>query len=173
MLKKSLIALLVLSSTLLAAQNYAGISGQDAPTWDIPSWIDDSGEPTSLGLSDFEGKKIVLFCFQSWCPGCHKTGFPTLQYLTDRFGDKDDIIFLAVQTVFEGGNANNINKLKKWQKKYKLKIPFGHDEGDGSSYIVDRYRTGGTPWFIVINEDGKVVYNDYELSPQTAFRVLK
>ena len=173
MLRNTLFALILLSSSVLSAQNYAGITGKEAPKWDIPSWIDHSGEPTTLSLSDFEGKKIVLFCFQSWCPGCHKSGFPTLQYLTDRFGDKEDIVFLAIQTVFEGGNANNINKLKKWQKKYKLNIPFGHDEGDDQSYIVDRYKTGGTPWFIVINEEGKVVYNDYELSPQTAFRVLK
>jgi len=173
MLRIFLFAITLLSSNLLSAQNYAGISGKEAPAWDIPSWIDASGAPTTLSLSEFRGKKIVLFCFQSWCPGCHKTGFPTLQYLTDRFGDKDDIVFLAIQTVFEGASANNINKLKKWQKKYKLKIPFGHDEGDGKSYIVDRYNTGGTPWFIVINEDGKVIYNDYELSPQTAFKVLK
>lgn len=173
-MRRSLFVLLILiAATTLSAQNYAGISGKVAPTWDIPSWIDADGEETTLSLSDFEGKKVVLFCFQSWCPGCHKTGFPTLQYLTDRFGDKEDIVFLAIQTVFEGGSTNTIKKLKKWQKKYKLKIPFGHDEGDGRSYIVDRYNTGGTPWFIVINEEGKVTYNDYELSPQTAFRILK
>jgi len=174
MIKKILFVLLPFCCYFqVAAQDYAGISGKEAPAWDIPSWIDESGKPTTLSLSDFKGKKVVLFCFQSWCPGCHKTGFPTLQYLTERFGDKEDIVFLAIQTVFEGGSTNTLNKLKKWQKKYKLKIPFGHDEGDGRSYIVDRYNTGGTPWFIVINEEGKVTFNDYELSPQTAFKILK
>ena len=174
MLRKPLFVILfLLSITMLYAQNYAGIAGQEAPDWDIPSWIDADGTPATYTKAELEGKKIVLFCFQSWCPGCHKTGFPTLQYLTKRFGDKEDIVFLAIQTVFEGGRVNNINKLKKWQKKYKLSIPFGHDEGDGKSYFVDRYNTGGTPWFIVINEEGKVVFNDYELTPQTAFKVLR
>lgn len=172
-IKIAVLAFFLPIATLLSAQNFPGIPGQEAPAWDIPTWIDADGNPTELKLKDFEGKKIVIFCFQSWCPGCHETGFPTLQYLTDRFGDKEDIVFLAIQTVFEGSKSNTLSKLKKWQKKYKLKIPFGHDEGHGKSFIVDRYQTGGTPWFIVINEEGIVTYNDYELSAQKAFRILK
>jgi len=171
--KITFVALFLSFTNLLSAQYYPGVTGQEAPSWDIPTWIDGDGKATSLKLEDFKGKKIVLFCFQSWCPGCHNTGFPTLQYLTDRFSKKENVVFLAIQTVFEGGKANTLNKLKKWQKKYKLDIPFGHDEGHGKSFIVDRYKTGGTPWFIVINEEGKVTYNDYEMSPQAAFKALR
>lgn len=172
-IKITFLSLFIALSSAVSAQDFPGIPGEEAPKWDIPTWIDADAEATTLKLEDFKGKKVVLFCFQSWCPGCHTTGFPTMQYLTDRFGAKDDIVFLAIQTVFEGGKTNTLNKLKKWQKKYKLDIPFGHDEGHGKSYIVERYKTGGTPWFIVIDEEGKVAYNDYEMSAQTAFRILK
>jgi len=171
--KVSFLAFFLSITTYLSAQDFPGIPGEAAPKWDIPTWIDGDGKATSIKLEDYAGKKVVMFCFQSWCPGCHDKGFPTLQYLTDRFGDKEDVVFLAVQTVFEGGKTNTLSKLKKWQKKYKLNIPFGHDEGHGKSFIVDRYKTGGTPWFIIINEEGNVTYNDYELSAQKAFRVLK
>ncbi|MBT8221007.1 MAG: redoxin family protein [Bacteroidia bacterium] len=167
-----MISLVLLYSSALFAQ-YGGIEGEEAPEWDIEAWLDGSGELGSYKLSDFAGKKIVVFCFQSWCPGCHKSGFPTMKYLNKRFGDQENVEFVAIQTVFEGADVNNFKKLKKMQKKYKLNIPFGHDIGTESSHIVERYRTGGTPWFIVINESGKVVYNHYELTPQVASRLLK
>ena len=131
MLKYALSILFILSVLLLQAQ---GIKGQKAPAWDIAQWIDHDGNTAEYTMEDFKGKKIVLFCFQSWCPGCHKTGFPMMQYLAKRFAKDDGVVTLAVQTVFEGASTNNFKKLKKMQKKYKLEIPFHkrefHDKGN-------------------------------------------
>lgn len=63
------------------------------------------------------------------------------------------------------------------QKQYKLEIPFGQDEGDEStqniSTVMYHYRTGGTPWFIFINQEGKVVFNDFHLNTEKAIEFLQ
>ncbi|GGW34312.1 hypothetical protein [Arenibacter certesii] len=78
---------------------------------------------------------------------------------------RNDILFLAIQTVFEGHKENTYDTLVATQKEYGLKIPFGHDAGDAStnniSKIMINYRTMGTPWFILINEEDRVVFSDF------------
>jgi len=97
--------------------------------------------------------------------------------MVDALKDDDRINFFAVQTVFEGHEENTSEKLRELQKKYKLKIPFGHDPGDKStdniSKIMYNYRSGGTPWFIVIGAGGSVVYNDFQIDVEKAIVVLK
>ena len=78
----------------------------------------------------------------------------------DKFG------FAATQTVFEGANINTDDKPKLEQARYRLMIPFGHDvppEGEHYPTVMQDYRTGGTPWFIIIDPAGKVVVNDFHL----------
>ena len=137
-----------------------------APALRVPVWIDEDGNarpPLSLaGLGD--GYKI-LYCFQYWCPGCHATGFPTLVRLTAALARRA-FGFAAVQTVFEGPETNTAERLREAQLRYGLSIPFGHDPAAGGSRlptIMTDYRTGGTPWFIVIDPTGDVVFNDFRL----------
>jgi len=60
--------------------NRYGIGEQKAPQWNIPKWIDAAGnETTPINLSDYAGKFKVVYCFQSWCAGCHSVGLPSLQ----------------------------------------------------------------------------------------------
>jgi len=35
------------------------------------------------------------------------------------------------------------------------------------------YRSGGTPWFIFIDQEGTVVFNDYHLDVDKAIEYLK
>lgn len=150
---------------------------QKAPEFNVKNWVNANGEKTDqIKLSDFNGKFKVLYCFQSWCPGCHSKGFPDLKKMVDALKENDNIVFLAVQTVFEGFEENTYEKMLETQKKYKLKIPFGHDSGDdGKSYsnIMASYRTGGTPWFIFIDKHGNIVFSDFHLNPDAAIDFLK
>jgi hypothetical protein len=56
---------------------------QAAPELRVRTWIDGSGEPmdTPLRLDDLGSGYKIIFAFQHWCPGCHSSGFPTLQRL--------------------------------------------------------------------------------------------
>jgi len=155
-----------------------GIAGYKAPELLVDLWIDAEGKPIEpIKLSDFNGKFKVLYCFQSWCPGCHSRGFPALQKMTKALEGNDKIVFLAIQTVFEGHEANTYDKMEETQKQYHLKIPFGHDPGDQSSYgrskTMYHFRTGGTPWFIFIDQNNHVVFNDFHLDVGKAIVFLK
>ncbi|MDP6360864.1 MAG: hypothetical protein QF473_37475 [Planctomycetota bacterium] len=35
------------------------------------------------------------------------------------------------------------------------------------------YRTGGTPWTIIIDRKGKVRYNDFHIQPAAAIRLFE
>ena len=148
-----------------------------ASEFKVGQWIDAKGKKTTpIELSDFNGKFKVVYCFQSWCSGCHSKGFPDLKKMVDALKDDSQITFLAIQTVFEGFDENNFEQVEKTQKKYDLNIPFGHDAGnDGKSQsnMMRNYRTGGTPWFIFIDKHNHIVFADFHLNVDAAIRFLK
>jgi thiol-disulfide isomerase/thioredoxin len=145
-----------------------------APELRVEQWINADGKELSspINLSDYEGKFKIIYCYQHWCPGCHSHGLPSLQRLVNEFKDNDKIAFLAVQTVFEGTDVNTFDKLRETQKKYNLDIPFGHDPGDGRSTIMEDYKTGGTPWFIFIDQENTIVFADFHINPDGAVEYL-
>ncbi|WOD44535.1 peroxiredoxin family protein [Hwangdonia lutea] len=148
-----------------------------APEFHVKNWIDANGNKTeAIKLSDFKGKFKIVYCFQHWCPGCHSKGLPDLKKMVEALHENKNIIFLAIQTVFEGHDANTYQKMVETQKQYSLKIPFGHDAGDdGKSYsnMMKNYKTGGTPWFIFIDKHDNVVYSEFHLNPDAAIQFLK
>ncbi len=155
-----------------------GIEGQIAPELNVPIWVDGKGKKISpIKLADHEGKFKVIYCFQAWCPGCHSRGLPSLKKMVEALKDNDKVAFFAVQTVFEGSHANTFERMLEIQKEYDLPIPFGHDVGDETtrnvSSIMYHYRTGGTPWFIFIDQKNKVVFNDYHINTEKAIEYLK
>jgi len=117
-----------------------GIVGQQAPKWETSKWIGLPTGKTSFDISDVKGKVTYLYFFQSWCPGCHQRGFPTLKALEEKFRDKKDVQFVAIQTTFEGHRTNTPDKLEVMSKRYNLKIPFGQSKG-----------TSGTRWSTTIS----------------------
>ena len=140
-----------------------------APELRVNTWIDGTGQPLEhpLRLADLGQGFKLIYCFQHWCPGCHSHGFPTLQALIRALAGKG-FGFAVIQSVFEGFEENTADKLRPTQDRYGLTIPFGHDmqpEGAGLSSFMQDYQTGGTPWFTVINPDGRVIYGDFHLDP--------
>lgn len=148
-----------------------------APEFLVNDWINANGKKTEpIKLSDFRGKFKVVYCFQHWCPGCHSKGLPDLKKMVEALKDNNKIVFLAIQTVFEGHDSNTYKKMVETQKQYNLKIPFGHDAGDdGKSHsnIMRNYKTGGTPWFIFIDKNDNVVFSDFHLNPDAAITFFK
>ena len=161
-----------------SAKTRYGIEGLEAPELNLENWIDGNGKPIkTIKLSDYRGKVIYMYFFQDWCPGCHSHGFPTLQKLTETFKDTDRVKFLAVQTAFEGRWFNTEGKLRKNQVKYGLKIPMAHDAGDElTDYLPSsmlKYRSGGTPWTVIIDPTGRVVYNHFHIDANKAIPYIK
>lgn len=157
-----------------------GIVGLPAPPLENIRWIDENGdERSSLTLAELgQGFKILYF-FQDWCAGCHAHGFPTFVTLAEEFRDKG-VGLAAIQTVFEGSEVNTFDRLRENQRRYGLRLPFGHavaGSGSGSvdaaPAIMEAYRSGGTPWFVVIAPDGRVVYNGFQLDAESLIQKLR
>ena len=148
----------------MASYNY-GIQGNPAPEWGVDTWFNLSDDKKRIDLRDYSNGVIYLYCFQSWCPGCHSHGFPTLLKVMEQFKEAPGVAFVAVQTVFEGFEVNTADRARETAEKYQLTIPIGHDPGPNGrlSLIMQRYRTGGTPWTIVIDSAGTVSYNDFHV----------
>ena len=103
-------------------------------------------------------------------------GFPTLKKLTEVFNDNKFVTFVAVQTVFEGYGFNSKDKLRKNQLKYQVYIPMAHAPGDKKTHeippIMRNYRSGGTPWKVIIDRDGTVVYNHFHIDADQAITLI-
>lgn len=151
-----------------------GIRGRKAPPWDVSEWHNLPKGKETLDVGDCAGKVVYLYFFQSWCPGCHSNGFPALKELVGRYKDADDVAFVAVQTVFEGFQANTPEKAWLCAKKYGLTIPFGHDGREGApSRLVASYRTGGTPWMVILDKQGVVRANTYVMDTEDAAALIE
>lgn len=157
-----------------AQQPRAGILNQKAPTWDVTDWIQLPEGKSLLDIGDFQGKVLYLYCFQSWCPGCRSHGFPTLQKLTRYYKDDSEVVFVAVQTTFEGFSVNTFERMQSVAEQYNLKIPFGQSGSRGApSTLMRNYRTGGTPWSIIVDKEGVVRFNQFHIRPEDAIQLIE
>ncbi|MFU1478663.1 N-acetyltransferase [Roseovarius sp. C7] len=148
-----------------------GILGQTAPELTPSDWIDAKGATAPFRLADHTGQVVVLFFFQAWCPSCHSRGFPTLQTLMADLAEDARVAFAAVQTVFEGFSENGPERRAEMLDDYDLDLPVAQDEGQRPATIA-AYRTGGTPWVVIIGPDGRVAFNDYHIDPARALRLI-
>lgn len=113
-----------------------GITNETAPAWGVMTWFNLPPGKNKVDIQDFAEKIIYLFCFQSWCPGCHSHGFPTLLKVRDQFSTDSDVAFVAIQTVFEGFEVNTPESAQETARQYQLTNPVGHDAGPDGQLSV-------------------------------------
>jgi len=123
------------------------IAGQPAPELAVLYWIDAEGkERPPLTLKELGARHRLLLFYQHWCGGCHSHGFPTLQALVQD-PRSEDVGVAAVQTAFEGTYVNTRDKLPLDQRRYGLRIPFGHERRSSIGVhpsTMENYCTDGT-----------------------------
>lgn len=148
--------------------NVHGIANQPAPELRLDTWLANVDSEKGLRLADIEEPIIYLYNFQSWCPGCHSHGFPTMKAVKDHFEStgRDHLVkFVAIQTVFEGHDTNTADAALDSVDRHDLSdIALGHDTGPPPTVMVD-YQTGGTPWTVIIGPgpDRVVLDNGFQL----------
>ncbi len=152
-----------------------GIEGERAPDFGVDTWLNVPSAAARVELADYADQCVYLYCFQSWCPGCLSHGFPTLLRMMELFEDEPRLAFVTVQTVFEGFSTNTLDAAREVGERYQLAIPIGHDPGPESSgsVVMGRYRTGGTPWTIVIDRDRRVRFNGFQADAEMLAEGIK
>ena len=140
----------------------------------VSQWLNLPEGVELVERSDYQGKVLYLYFFQSWCPGCHSSGFPTLKAVSESFAGQTDVAFVAIQSAFEGASANTFEKAGEVVEKYQLTMPVGHaGNGKGPPDIMRDYRTGGTPWTVIIDKEGRVRFNDFHIQPADAATLIQ
>jgi len=155
---------------------WSGIAGRPAPPLDRVRWIGCDGEECApLSLADLGDGVRVLFFFQDDCGGSHEHGFPALVRLVDALGDRN-VGFAAIQTVFTAPDLNTFDCVAKNHKRYGLPIPYGHAVAEGEAEapaLMDAYRAGGTPWFVVVSPEGRVVLDGFQLDVNALMQAIE
>ena len=80
-----------------------------------------------------------------------------------KFKDAEDVVFFHLQTVWEGTHVNTPENGPKVIRKMGNKVPVAYDahvDGGRVSVFMRQYGTGGTPWTVVIDKKGTVVFNE-------------
>ena len=79
--------------------------------------------------------------------------------------------------MFEGHDYNSRDKLRKNQLEWDLKIPMAHAAGNSETHeipeIMKKYRSGGTPWKVIINPEGTVIFNQFHIKPSQAVTLIE
>jgi thiol-disulfide isomerase/thioredoxin len=97
-------------------------------------------------LSSFRGKVVVLNFWFIGCPVCRAMK-PQLNEFKARFGDRDDVVFLAVTGDPEGR-----------VKEYLKKEPFDYLQATDSADALAAFKHVVYPKNIVISKTGEIVY---------------
>ena len=99
--------------------------------------------------------------------------------MEEELGSDPGIVFFHVQTVFEGFEANTPARGVKAARDLGIKVAILYDsriDGMEIPEVLRTYGTGGTPWTVVVDREGKVavceVTPDAETLRERVYRVL-
>lgn len=111
----------------------------------------------TIVLKQLIGKKpIYLKFWASWCIPCREQ-MPHLQETYEKFSDDMEIIAINL----------NINEtqtaINNTVKEFNLTVPIALDE---NANLAQSYNLIGTPYHVVIDSNGKIVYTGHEASSE-------
>ncbi len=144
-----------------------------APAWNITQWSNLPAGKKSLSPADYKGKVLYLTFFQSWCPGCKTQGLPKMKAVRDHYAGSDKVAFATIQTVFEGFDTNTPKAGLALLKTNGLDdIPYGYTKTNTIAGIMKSYKAGGTPWTVIIDQNGIVEFSDFFAQKEQSIELI-
>lgn len=118
--------------------------GKSAPDFELTTL-----EGKAVKLSDYQGKKVILNFWATWCPPC-RAEMPHMQKYFEEQADQENVEILAVNLTTED---RGVDKIKTFVREYELTFPIPMDkEGD----IGSTYQAVTIPTSYIIDTDGRV-----------------
>lgn len=106
-------------------------------------------EGEKVKLSDYQGKKVILNFWATWCPPC-RAEMPHMQNYFEEHAAGNNVEILAVNLTTED---RGIDKVQNFVKEYELTFPIPMDEkGD----IGTLYQAVTIPTSYMIDTEGRV-----------------
>ncbi len=91
--------------------------GRKAPSFRL---VDLNGK--KVGLSDFEGKVVIIEFWATWCPPCRES-MPETEKLFQKYKDKD-VVVLGISIDEKGG----MERVKAFIQEYNITYPILMDD---------------------------------------------
>ncbi|MGQ8365116.1 TlpA family protein disulfide reductase [Glaciecola sp. 1036] len=109
-----------------------------------------SGEEYTLS-EKVSGKPALLYFWATWCPYCKKAT-PKIVELHNNYSDVIEVLGINV------GIDDSVELTQAYIEEFDIKFPimFDHDNSVSQSYNVF-----GTPVFVVISDQGKMLYRGH------------
>ncbi len=151
---------LILTQLLTPAPHVVSdpLVGHPAPDFSLAILHLDSGKST-LSLSNFKGKPVVLNFWASWCAPC-KEEAPLLENTWKQMrAQGKDVVTLGID--FQDSKNDSLNFLQLYSITYPIVL-----DADGS--VASKYGVTSLPQTIFINRNGTVISKvSRELTAQT------
>jgi peroxiredoxin len=114
-----------------------------------PNFSFNLNKDKTVTLSDYKGKIVVLDFFATWCPPC-RMELPRVQKeIWDKYKDNPKFALFAFD------REENWDKVLPFKQKNQFTFPMVPDMG---RVIFSLYASQSIPRTIVIDENGKIIY---------------
>lgn len=134
--------------------------GETLPNWSIESIFEEGKIPK---VEDYLGKPLLLLFFSLGCPGCVGRAVPYANRVVYETGEEINV--MGIHTNFEGVDFKH-ERFEKAKKELFIRFPFYKDFNYDTTFL--NYGAGGTPHWILIDENGKVKYSIFGSDPNNA-----
>lgn len=143
----AIVLCLLLSNTpgILLAQKYVKTGGQ-VPEVTLNNVV--NYKSTTLKLSDFRGKVLVLDFWATWCGSCIEA-MPKLDSLQDKFADRVQILSVTYQKKAE---IDVFKKRNSTVRDFKLPMVTGDDK------LMKLFPHRALPHLVWISPEGKFIF---------------
>lgn len=105
-----------------------------------------------IRLSDFNGKKVILNFWATWCPPC-RAEMPHMENFYEKNAEKMNVEIIAVNLTAEERGGNGPEKVKKFIEEYGITF---HVPLDETGEVADKYRIIPIPTSYLIGTNGVV-----------------
>jgi hypothetical protein len=133
--------------------------GNPLPDWKLESIFGDAVPDKQ----DFIGKPLLILLFSLGCPGCVGRAIPFANRTVYEHGEKVKV--LGIHTNFEGVDFTTA-LFQKNKEELFIRFPFYKDFKYNTTFL--EYGAGGTPHWILTDEEGIVVYSIFGSDPNNA-----
>lgn len=111
----------------------------------------------------FKGKPLLILFFYLGCPGCTGRAIPFANKMFYEHGDK--ISVMGIHSNFEGPEYSDDDLIKTMNSLY-VKFPYFKDAGLATTF--HDYQAAGTPHWLLVDKDGKVIRSVFGSDPNRA-----